>query len=104
VQRKTPAKHKSKKSKDDDEPVIYPKLEDENFTRYQSMLFRYSLFVFLVLMLTNSFFFSLAHGLSLFQYVRNSQLDRRSVAFCHLLLCGLEICNFWLDLLHVWYF
>ena len=31
VQRKTPAKHKSKKSKDDDEPVIYLKLKDEIF-------------------------------------------------------------------------
>jgi hypothetical protein len=31
MQRKTPAKHKSKKSKDDDEPVIYPKLKDEFF-------------------------------------------------------------------------
>ena len=31
VQRKTPAEHKSKKSKDDDKPVIYPKLEDEIF-------------------------------------------------------------------------
>jgi len=30
VQRKTPAKHKAKNSKDD-EPIIYPKLEDEIF-------------------------------------------------------------------------
>ncbi|CAD6335140.1 unnamed protein product [Miscanthus lutarioriparius] len=30
-ERKTPAEHKSKKSKDDDKPVIYPKLEDEIF-------------------------------------------------------------------------
>jgi protein BCP1 len=31
VQRKTPAKQKAKNSKDDDEPIIYPKLEDEIF-------------------------------------------------------------------------
>ena len=31
VQRKIPAKHKAKNSKDDDEPIIYPKLEDEIF-------------------------------------------------------------------------
>jgi hypothetical protein len=64
------------------------------------MLFMYSLFVFLLLVLTNSFFFSLAHGLSLFQYVLKSQLSRRSVAFCHLLLCDTETCDadwFYLD-------
>lgn len=31
MQRKTPPKHKSKANKDDDEPIIYPKFEDEIF-------------------------------------------------------------------------
>ncbi|CAD6207722.1 unnamed protein product [Miscanthus lutarioriparius] len=38
---RTPAKHKSKKSKDDDEPVIYPKLEDEFFHELSSWSFTF---------------------------------------------------------------
>ncbi|EER90494.1 hypothetical protein BDA96_01G007900 [Sorghum bicolor] len=41
LERKTPAKHKSKKSKDDDEPVIYPKLEDEIFHKLSSWSFTF---------------------------------------------------------------
>ncbi|KAJ1292654.1 hypothetical protein BS78_01G006500 [Paspalum vaginatum] len=36
LERKTPAKHKSKTNKDDDEPVIYPKLEDEIFHKMKN--------------------------------------------------------------------
>jgi hypothetical protein len=93
VQRKTPAKHQSKKSKDDDEPVIYPKLEDEIFHEVSKHAIQVFVVCISFMMLTDSFFFSLAHGLSLFQYVLSSQLNRRSVAFYHLLLCDLEICN-----------
>ena len=81
VQRKTPAKHKSKKSKDDDEPVIYPKLEDEIFHKVSKDAIQVFDVCISFMMLTDSFFFSLAHGLSLFQYIRNGQLNMRSVAF-----------------------
>jgi len=101
VQR-TPAKHKSKKSKDDDEPVIYPKIEDEFFHEVSKHAIQVFVVCISFMMLTDSFVFSLAHGLSLFQYVLSRQLNRRSVAFYNLLLCDLEICN--ADWLSVWYF
>ncbi|CAM0144521.1 unnamed protein product [Urochloa decumbens] len=43
LERKTPAKHKAKKSKDDDddEPIIYPKLEDEIFKELSSWSFTF---------------------------------------------------------------
>ncbi|XP_066380116.1 protein BCCIP homolog [Miscanthus floridulus] len=41
LERKTPAKHKSKKRKDDDEPVIYPKLEDEILHELSSWSFTF---------------------------------------------------------------
>ncbi|CAN6308442.1 unnamed protein product [Urochloa humidicola] len=42
LERKTPAKHKAKKSKDDDdEPIIYPKLEDEIFKELSSWSFAF---------------------------------------------------------------
>ncbi|KAF8708820.1 hypothetical protein HU200_030209 [Digitaria exilis] len=41
LERKTPAKHKAKHNKDDDEPVIYPKLEDEIFHELSSWSFTF---------------------------------------------------------------
>ncbi|RLN17121.1 hypothetical protein C2845_PM02G41170 [Panicum miliaceum] len=42
LERKTPAKHKAKNSKDDDdEPIIYPKLEDEIFNELNSWSFTF---------------------------------------------------------------
>ncbi|XP_022685620.1 protein BCCIP homolog [Setaria italica] len=41
LERKTPAKHKAKNSKDDDEPIIYPKLEDEIFNELSSWSFTF---------------------------------------------------------------
>ncbi|TVU44210.1 hypothetical protein EJB05_03646, partial [Eragrostis curvula] len=41
MERKTPAKHKSKNREDEDEPVIYPKLEDEIFRELSSWSFAF---------------------------------------------------------------
>ncbi|GJM97282.1 hypothetical protein PR202_ga14199 [Eleusine coracana subsp. coracana] len=41
MERKTPAKHKSKNSKDEDEPILYPKLEDEIFRKLSSWSFTF---------------------------------------------------------------
>jgi len=41
LERKIPAKHKAKNSKDDDEPIIYPKLEDEIFNELSSWSFTF---------------------------------------------------------------
>ncbi|PWZ24476.1 Protein BCCIP [Zea mays] len=40
-ERKTPPKHKSKANKDDDEPIIYPKFEDEIFHELSSWSFTF---------------------------------------------------------------
>lgn len=95
MQRKTPAKQKAKNSKDDDEPIIYPKLEDEIFKEVDIKAC-YSDLGCLSLVNANkiSLFFSLAHGLSLFQYVLNIHLNRRSVALNHLIFfCSVKMCN-----------
>ncbi|TVU12815.1 hypothetical protein EJB05_46476 [Eragrostis curvula] len=41
MERKTPTKQKSKKSKDEDAPVLYPKLEDEIFRELSSWSFTF---------------------------------------------------------------
>ncbi|AQK61547.1 Protein BCCIP homolog [Zea mays] len=41
LERKTPPKHKSKANKDDDEPIIYPKFEDEIFHELSSWSFTF---------------------------------------------------------------
>jgi hypothetical protein len=86
VQRKTPAKQKSKNRKDEDEPIIYPKLEDEIFREVLRHAIQMVYACIPINVANKTFFLSLAHGHLLSQYALNSQLSRRLVTFICLVL------------------
>jgi hypothetical protein len=104
VQRKTPAKHKAKNSKDDDdEPIIYPKLEDEIFNEVSKHAIQ-KLVVStvdankIVLLQLSSWSFTFP--------IRSEQSPQQEVSYILSFnaLCSLELCNCRLVLLSLEYY